>query len=776
MLTIPIANIALIFSIFFMFIVNVNAQENNQWELLNEGLPGELNYEGINKINFVNAQIGWLIGARMVLKTMNGGDTWNKIIIPEEIFSETIDFQTELIGWAMGQEQGSDNYGLFKTLNGGQSWILKKEFSGNNLETFFVVSDSVLYATVDIDVGECSAWIMKTTDSGTSWENVSPSFYNQFVDHRNSIYFFNELIGIATSSCNAKTYVDRTIDGGRSWERLNFTEFNYIYNFQSLSASTFYFSASNYDTETNYLCSTTDTFKTWSVNYMTEESIPTYFLYDYKTIFAIMVDSFPSFQLNKSNDSGRTWERKLTLFWNLKQINFKDNDVGFILGNNGLGSTLWKSSDGGNTWQNQFFKYPFRDVFFLNQNDGFAIGGEAGCFHGLCWSEGILFDSQDGGNNWEIGFTAADNSPESGFNSIHFFDDNVGFLLNHKNIYKTYNGGNNWSEVNINNPDSLNFNGNDIFFLNDNNGWMVGKFFSGDSCGAFILETVDGGENWDLDWKYPEPEEYSYDLNSIHAVNTAAWAVGESGLIVKFTEHDQWQLQSAITDLPLKDVFFSDEDHGWIAGGYLNDQDFQSIIIKTNNGGANWQENNMGIFQINDMLFEDSLHGWAVGSDTTESGVILETIDGGNTWTTQVEGLSASLNAFHFKDGYGWAVGGNGLVLRYDGVTWIDQKTGKTYPNKFSLSQNYPNPFNPQTTIKYQLSEAGEVNLELYNVLGQLVTTIFKGNQKAGYYERNFNINILPFDLATGLYILQLRAIGGNSTPFIKNIKMLLLK
>ena len=99
--------------------------------------------------------------------------------------------------------------------------------------------------------------------------------------------------------------------------------------------------------------------------------------------------------------------------------------------------------------------------------------------------------------------------------------------------------------------------------------------------------------------------------------------------------------------------------------------------------------------------------------------------DGGDSWIVQVNDLPGPLNAIHFKDGYGWTVGENGLVLRIeDGTNWVDQNTGKTYPNKFSLSQNYPNPFNPSTVISYRLPVTSDVELSIYNILGEKVTNL----------------------------------------------------
>ncbi|MDZ7269953.1 MAG: S8 family serine peptidase [candidate division KSB1 bacterium] len=55
-------------------------------------------------------------------------------------------------------------------------------------------------------------------------------------------------------------------------------------------------------------------------------------------------------------------------------------------------------------------------------------------------------------------------------------------------------------------------------------------------------------------------------------------------------------------------------------------------------------------------------------------------------------------------------------------------------PDRFALHQNYPNPFNPETAIRYDLPQASEVSIRLYNVTGQLVRTLVSGRFPAGVH------------------------------------------
>jgi hypothetical protein len=85
-------------------------------------------------------------------------------------------------------------------------------------------------------------------------------------------------------------------------------------------------------------------------------------------------------------------------------------------------------------------------------------------------------------------------------------------------------------------------------------------------------------------------------------------------------------------------------------------------------------------------------------------------------------------------------------------------------PEDFALLQNYPNPFNPETWIPYQLSEASDVAITIYNVNGQVVRRLELGSKLPGYYADKSRAaywdgtNSEGERVSSGIYFYQLQA------------------
>jgi hypothetical protein len=94
----------------------------------------------------------------------------------------------------------------------------------------------------------------------------------------------------------------------------------------------------------------------------------------------------------------------------------------------------------------------------------------------------------------------------------------------------------------------------------------------------------------------------------------------------------------------------------------------------------------------------------------------------------------------------------DGLVRSASGVA----ASGGSTAARFALSQNYPNPFNPSTLIGYSIPSAGRVSLNVYDVLGREVATLFEGFRQPGSYTVRFDGTGLP----SGVYLYRLQSGG----------------
>ncbi|MCF8260649.1 MAG: carbohydrate binding domain-containing protein [Melioribacteraceae bacterium] len=120
-------------------------------------------------------------------------------------------------------------------------------------------------------------------------------------------------------------------------------------------------------------------------------------------------------------------------------------------------------------------------------------------------------------------------------------------------------------------------------------------------------------------------------------------------------------------------------------------------------------------------------------------------------------------------------IGGNTIPMFLDAVKVIEKKTvtsvaeeNKSIPLEFTLEQNYPNPFNPSTNIGYTLKENTNVELNVFNLLGEKVASIVNAEQEAGYHQVRFDAS----NLSAGIYFYRISTSGG----FIQTKKLMLVK
>ena len=149
-----------------------------------------------------------------------------------------------------------------------------------------------------------------------------------------------------------------------------------------------------------------------------------------------------------------------------------------------------------------------------------------------------------------------------------------------------------------------------------------------------------------------------------------------------------------------------------------------------------------------------------------ESNLILED-ESGNQNNGALYG-----NAFFWAvqtGNYIWSTGMRYLGFDISNALSVDDIS---IPMEFALHQNYPNPFNPITSIKFDLPNAGNVKLVIYDMMGREVRTLLNNNINAGFQSIKWDAtNDFGKPVSAGVYIYQIEADG-----FIQSKKMILLK
>jgi hypothetical protein len=144
--------------------------------------------------------------------------------------------------------------------------------------------------------------------------------------------------------------------------------------------------------------------------------------------------------------------------------------------------------------------------------------------------------------------------------------------------------------------------------------------------------------------------------------------------------------------------------------------------------------------------------------------------------TYSLEGLGAGNYDVGFIHPQYQSVNKLAVPATLDFATWLyvvmdplaeTDESGPSTPRRFTLLQNYPNPFNANTTIRFILEKSRNVNLTVYDLLGQKIHTIFEGNMQAGVHSVDFDAS----SLSSGVYFYRLKA-----GDMVETKRMVLLK
>ena len=235
---------------------------------------------------------------------------------------------------------------------------------------------------------------------------------------------------------------------------------------------------------------------------------------------------------------------------------FPTKDIGWIVGNvNGATGTLFKTDDGGDTWEIQDdVTTPLRNITCMSTSICLAVG-----------DKGVVLRTTNGGDAWVPLKTGIKNDlidgtiSDGGKKMILIGEEGV--------IRRSVDGGATWKTVKSGTDKTL----TSIHFVNAKTAWITGE-------GGVLLKSIDEGVSWKS--QKSGTIQTLFDVHSVTAQNI--FVVGSQGTVRKTTNSGSvWSQQKTNSNQELRSVTFVDKDHGIVVGA-------KGALLVTTNGGSAW--------------------------------------------------------------------------------------------------------------------------------------------------------------------------------------------
>jgi photosystem II stability/assembly factor-like uncharacterized protein len=695
-------------------------QLNAQWVYQNPKPTGR----DLTAIKFINEETGFIGSIGFILKTTDGGLSWDNI--PVDIsWVNDIFFTDQLTGFVSGPEGK-----ILRTTDSGNSWSLIAQIPDTEIYSIFFTSQLTGFATVQ------AGSLYKTTDGGFTWvKKVMPSGYN----HLSAVFFLTPDLGWVGDGMDNKCWYTR--NGGETWTFVSLPG-----SFSSVNSIFFHNANLGYiagDQKT--FLKTTNGGQTWSNLGQNITPFNTHFtdVFFLDSLNGVLTTGSPGATNNtiyRTTNGGITFTSIETglRFGLLTELSFPSQSVGYSAGMYG---NIIKTTDGGENWVTltKGVRENIQSSYFLNLDTGWVAG-----------NNGLVLKTTDSGENWIRKTTFVNNT----LNSIFFISKNHGWAAGNGVILNTNDGGETWDSAAVTGEFY------NIFFITEKKGWACGY------PGIFST-SEDGGKSWHIDTLLQ-----NIPIRAIYFFSEKEGIINGSSGNILITSDGGLNWETISTGIPgelVNSFDFIDNDVGYACGGYTYSTGF---VIKTTDRGKTWNRlTDSTFYGASRVEFIDENFGITLGNG------LRYTTNGGETWgRVSVGGNDISFNT---RD-IGWIVGNYGVIRKT--TTGILSSVQDFYSNNpgqtttaYYISQNYPNPFNPVTNIDYFLPHNSYVNIELYNIMGERVAVLFSGSKDKGTH--TFIINGVNNNLASGVYFYRISAEGSSKDEkFTETKKMILLK
>jgi photosystem II stability/assembly factor-like uncharacterized protein len=421
------------------------------------------------------------------------------------------------------------------------------------------------------------------------------------------------------------------------------------------------------------------------------------------------------FSASKGLFSQGSWERieSPTDQW-LRSVWFTDSLTGWAVGNEGV---IIHTEDGGDSWsyQDSQTEDNIVDVFFLNSDTGWASS-----FNFTQAPYGtVLLKTTDGGETW----THQAYPEENIFiNCILFLDPMNGWMGGRPHaLVRTNNGGATWQQASIDTTTLAFFPVLKIEFYDENYGYACGGML--DIAGV-IWRTWDGGNHWYAIDVLDAPADEVRGLHTKDSLNV----IGAGG----------------------------DPDFGFGVG-----------IIHTDDGGLNWDYDEIG-YQGNayDLDFRSETEAWAPLGPRRK---FIYSTDGGRKWLETYTPDSVVIFDVIFPDSmHGYAVGPDGAMLSYVPPEPVSVQEVPARDITFEL-QIYPNPSRGIINLQFTTYSLQSVSIKIYDLHGREVATILDKVMPQGEHVVRIDASRLP----EGIYFCRMHV--DDNTSVISKIEKIVV-